>query len=183
MNPKTKLALKFLSILIVVAEIIFAFLSILLVLGIFVLAIPTLRNYVDVQATINGQIILLNNLQPSLLFVIGGLIFGLLLIGTLFYIVNALKNIITNMEYMNFFTKDNLRYSKKILSGLWIIIAEQIVAIVISLVTTFYTKSGGNLNFDLTYLFVSFVFLAVFYTIYTLFKNGMELKNENDSFI
>lgn len=182
MNSKTKISLKFLSVLTTVAEVIFAVAGVALVIGAGILAIPSFREEVSIEATFNGEAIALNDSLSGIILILVSLVFALLLVVALFFIMRALKFIIANMKNMEFFTANNLYYSKQILTCIWFIIAQQIVATMLP----WFSSLNGNsdeLTFDLTYLLISFIFLAVFYTIYTLLKNGIELKNENDAFV
>lgn len=182
MNSKTKISLRFLSVLTAVAEVIFAIAGVLLVIGAGILAIPSFREEVSIEATFEGEAIALNNSLSGIVFILVSLAFALLFVVALFFILRALKFIIKNMQQMEFFTVDNLHYSRQILTGIWFIIAQQVVATMLPLFSSL-NGSSDDLTFDLTYLLVSFIFLAVFYTIYTLLKNGIELKDENDSFV
>lgn len=182
MNSKTKISLHFLSAITVVAEILFAISGVLLIIGAGMLAIPSFREQANIEATFNGEAIAINNSLSGITFILISLLFALLLIGTLFFIMRALKFIITNMKHMEFFSTNNLYYAKQILMGIWFIIAQQIFATMLPWFSSFNGNSD-EITFDLTYLLISFIFLAIFYTIYTLLKNGIELKNENDSFV
>ncbi len=182
MNSKTKISLKFLSVLTAVAEVIFAIAGIGVIILAGMLAIPSFREQLSIEATFNGEAIAINDSLSGIILILVSLAFALLLVGALFFIMRALKLIIANMKNMEFFTASNLYYSKQILTCIWFIIAQQIVA---TMLPWFSALNGGSdeLTFDLTYLLISFIFLAIFYTIYTLLKNGIELKNENDSFV
>jgi len=182
MNSKTKISLKFLSVLTVVAEVIFAIAGVVLVIGAGMLAIPSFREEQNIEATFNGEAIAISNSLSGVTFILFVLLFALLFIASLFFIIRALKFIITNMKSMEFFSVNNLYYAKQILTGMWFIIAQQIVVHMISWFSIFNVGSK-EITFDLISLLISFIFLAIFYTIYTLLKNGIELKNENDSFV
>lgn len=161
---------------------IFAIAGVVLVIGAGMLAIPSFREEVSMELKFNGEAIALNDSLSGIILVLAILAFALLLVVALFFIMRALKFIIANMKNMEFFTASNLYYSKQILTCIWFIIAQQVAA---NMLPWFSSMNGNgyDITFDLTYLLISFIFLAIFYTIYTLLKNGIELKNENDAFV
>lgn len=182
MNRKTELSLKFLSLLSVIAKGVFAFIAALFLFVGVVIAIPPFRNQLETSAKIGGRNIQIGGSLGDTTLVFGALILGLVFVLILFSIANSLKSLVNNMQQKQFFTTNNLRYLKQILNNIWGIIILQGIFIIASLGFNAYA-ADNNFNLDLTSLIITFVFLAIFYTTYTLVKNGIELKNENDSFL
>lgn len=181
MNSKTKASLNFLSVIISIAEVVFCLITVILFFTGIVVAIPSFRNQVNMSATIAGQTIKINESMPNIPLIIGAIVLVLIIIGLLFFITKSLKQIINSMKNNRFFTKDNLHNLKRILQGVWFIIAIQFLAVITSIFLM--VLNNKIFSVDLTSLVISFVFLAIFHTIYTLMKNGIALKDENDSFI
>lgn len=182
MDKKTKLSLKFLSVLSVIAKGVFAFIAALFVFVGVVIAIPPFRNQVKTSAKIGSRNIQIGGSLGDMALVFGALILGLVFVLILFSIASSLKSLVNNMQQKQFFTANNLRYLKQILNNIWGIIILQVIFILTSFGFDFYA-TDNTFNLDLTSLLIAFVFLAIFYTTYTLVKNGTELKNENDSFL
>lgn len=175
MNKGIKFSLKFLSLLSVIAKGVFAFAAAMFLFVGVVIAIPPLRDQVTTNMPIDGS---LNNMTLAF----GALILEIILALILFSIANSLKNLINNMQQGHFFTANNLRYLKQILNNMWGLISLQGIFIVGALGFDFYAGEY-TFNSDFTSLLIMFVFLAIFYTTYTLIKKGVVLKEDNDSFI
>lgn len=175
MNKGIKFSLKFLSLLSVIAKGVFDFAAAMFLFVGVVIAIPPLRDQVTTNMPIDGS---LNNMTLAF----GALILEIILALILFSIANSLKNLINNMQQGHFFTANNLRYLKQILNNMWELISLQGIFIVGALGFDFYAGEY-TFNSDFTSLLIMFVFLAIFYTTYTLIKKGVVLKEDNDSFI
>lgn len=182
MNKKTKISLKFLSLLSLIAKVIFAFNAAMFVFVGVVIAIPPFRDQVKTNATIGGKNIQIDGSLVNMGVIFGSLILGLIFVLILFSIANLLKSLVNNMQQEQFFTANNLHYLKQILTNIWELIFVQGIFIIADLGINI-DSHGNDFNLNLTSLVITLVFLAIFYTIYTLVKNGTELKDENDSFL
>ena len=183
MNVRTKFSLKFLSVLSLIAQIVFVLVAILLVFCGVTMFIPFIRDEVGGNFTLGTKTINMNGPLTGDIYMLVGLLFlALIVLGVLFLIAGALKKLLGNIERQQFFTVNNLYYLRRILIYIWSGIILQVIFIIISSVWGVYGNMGSLFS-DLGYLLASFAFLAVFYTSYTLIKNGTELKNENNSFV
>ncbi len=182
MNKGIKFSLKFLSLLSVIAKGVFAFAAAMFLFVGVVIAIPPLRDQVTTNMPIGGRSIPIDGSLNNMTLDFGALILEIILALILFSIANSLKNLINNMQQGHFFTANNLRYLKQILNNMWGLISLQGIFIVGALGFDFYAGEY-TFNSDFTSLLIMFVFLAIFYTTYTLIKKGVVLKEDNDSFI
>lgn len=175
MNLFTKTVLKFLSIMSLIAQFLFAFVGLILLFATgALLLVPNgvknqLLQYVDLHS-------------KSVWVLVLSCLVGLAIIACLFIIMYALHKMIDNIYVQDFFVSQNLTYLKVILIAITSFTILQFISQLLftklhayNVSTVFSSSSPGLIG--------NILLLAIVYTLYVVFKYGISLQDDSNNVI
>ncbi|MBA1433876.1 hypothetical protein [Bombilactobacillus bombi] len=178
MTTKTRLILKTIYTFSFIIEIFLFISGLLFTFGSLALINPENKFSNNLKIIVGSQNLTAHS--PAIVIVLT-LIAALVFIIALIMVMIVMRKLIKNMLQKQYFIAQNLRYLKRILQLLIFAIFEEVIVDIISSLITL--MNGKSLKIDFTPLIISLIFVAIFYTTYTLLKNGIVIKKENDDFI
>ncbi len=176
MNLFTKTVLKFLSIVSLIAQVLFAFAGLILLFAAGALLVVS--NGVKTQLLQYAGL----NTNLSVWFLVLSCLVALAIIACLFIIMYALHKMIGNIYKQHFFVSQNLTYLKLILISITSFTILQIIsqlffaqAHVYNVSDVFSDSSPGLIG--------NILLLAIIYTLYVVFKYGISLQDDSNNVI
>lgn len=176
MNLFNRFILRILSILTVIGQIMFGIAGISLVFAALSSVFVPNELKQELLAYTNT-----NNTIPAAFLIVSGIV-GFLIITSIFLILRSLKKIIDNIYNEQYFVMQNVTSLKKIVLFFSIYTICNVISMIFFAyaheqnVSSIFTNSWSQIG-------ICIVILSIIYTLYLVFKSGMKLKNENDSFV
>lgn len=178
MNIFTKTVLKFLSIMSLIAQFLFAFVGLILLFASGALLLVSngvkkqLLQYADLNSSTN----------PSVWFLLFSCLIALAIIACLFIIMYALHKIIGNIYEQHFFVSRNLTHLKLILISITSFTVLNIVSQLFFAQVHAYNV-GYIFSDSWSSLLVNILLLSIVYTLYLVFKHGISLQEDSNNMI
>ncbi|MED1509000.1 DUF2975 domain-containing protein [Bacillus proteolyticus] len=176
MNFFTKIVLSFLSVVSLIAQVLFAFAGVVLLFATgAVLLVPN---------GVKKQLLQYTNLNSnlSIWFLALSCLVALAIIACLFIIMYALRKIIDNIYEQHFFVSQNLTYLKLILISITSFTILQFISQLFFAQVHAYNVS--NVFSDSSPSLVgNILLLSIVYTLYVVFKYGISLQDDSNKMI
>ncbi|MFD1170311.1 DUF2975 domain-containing protein [Oceanobacillus caeni] len=178
MNLFTKAVLKFLSIVSLIAQVLFAFAGLILLFasGALLFVSNGVRKQLLQYADLN------TNTDLSVWFLVLSCLVALAIIACLFIIMYALHKMIGNIYKQHFFVSQNLTYLKLILISITSFTILQFISQLFFAQAHAYNVSGIFSDSSPS-LIGNILLLAIIYTLYVVFKYGISLQDDSNNVI
>lgn len=176
MNYISKVTLKFLSILTIIFQVIFSLAGLAIIFASIMMLFVTGESKHELYTYILGP----NHITKAVLLF--SCLVALLIIVSLFLILHSLRQILNNIYQKKYFIESNLTNIKRTLIYSSIFIIGNILSMFTfsnlhnKNISNIFANSWGQ-------ILIYIVFLAIIYTIYLIFKYGVDLQKDSDNVI
>lgn len=176
MKNITNFILKLISVLTVVAQVIFSIASIMLVFA------TVMMFFISGETQSDFDKYMLQPQNLTKMSLVMGCLLALIILISLMVTMRSLRKVINNISQKNFFVQINLNNIKIMLISVSIFTLSNIGSMFMfasahaTSISSVFANSWGQIG-------IYVIFIAILYTIYLVFKYGVELQNDSNTVI